>query len=115
MGKEKVVNMARLQWPLVTFAAIFSILGAAESAWYDGIDSIKVLSPADASPQRTIDEIFQRMAQDPAGSLPFSAGGVMMPFKGQFGTNRQAVLLRRGDYGSLEIPVNFYTSIIGVV
>merc|ERR1712166_671502 len=104
----------RLQCPLVAFAAFFSILGAADSAWYDGIDSIKVLSPADASLQQTIDEIFHKMAEDPPGSMPFNAGGVLMPFKGQFGTNRQAVLLRRGDYGSLEIPVNFYTSIIGV-
>jgi len=61
-----------------------------------------------------VDDIFHQMAEDPPDSLPFDADGVLRPFKGQFGTKRQAVLLRRGDYGSLQIPVNFYTSIIGV-
>jgi len=92
-----------------------SILGAAGSSWYDGIASIKVFSPLDPALQQTVDQIFHQMALDPPNSLPFDAGGGnLTPFKGQFGTQRQAVLLRRGDYGALDIPVNFYTSIIGV-
>eukprot|EP00930_Biecheleria_cincta_P071639 TRINITY_DN59110_c0_g1_i1.p1 TRINITY_DN59110_c0_g1~~TRINITY_DN59110_c0_g1_i1.p1 ORF type:complete len:616 (-),score=89.80 TRINITY_DN59110_c0_g1_i1:39-1886(-) len=97
---------------------VASVLVGTESAWYDGIDTIKVLSPEDSSNQQTIDDIFRRMAEDPPAALPFKVIGkdknMTIPFRGQFGTNRQAVLLRRGDYGRLEIPVNFYTSVHGV-
>lgn len=93
-------------------------LVGSESAWYDGIDTIKVLSPGDHSIQHTIDGIFHQMAEDPPHSLPFKVIGkdknITIPFRGQFGTKRQAVLLRRGNYGSLQIPVNFYTTIHGV-
>lgn len=90
---------------LVSSIAVFVV--GATAAWYDGIRSVHVMSPSDSQVQETIDDIFREMGVDPPG-----VRGI--PFKGQFGTNRKALILRRGDYGDVTIPVNFYTSVIGV-
>jgi len=93
--------------------ARFSVLASiyvwqAQGAWYDGIDSITVLTPNSDSrgAQAKVDSIWQEMEQDVHGnSSAFQ--------KGQFGSKRRAVLLTAGDYGNLSIPVNWYTSVIG--
>lgn len=82
-------------------------LAFVEAAWYDGIDSIKVLSPHDSDAQAIIDKIFDELNED-------AVGDSTSDLKGQFGAKRRALLLKSGDYGSLNIRVNWYESVMGV-
>lgn len=65
-------------------------------AWYDGLPNVHVLSPGDAGAQDEIDWVYNRMR--------FA----------QFSYERHAFLLTSGDYGPLQIPVGYYTSVLGV-
>ena len=93
---------------LLTFA-VLSVVGVrgTDSAWYDGISGITVLSPRTASAQSVVNTIWNDMEQDAHGNASAFQ-------KGQFGYRRRAILLRSGDYGNLTIPVNWYTSVMGV-
>jgi len=90
----------------------FSTVWGAGTPWYQGIDSITVLSPpadadASATMQAGVNNIWQDMQKDAHGNdTAFQ--------KGQFGSKRRAILITKGDYGNLTVPVNWYTSLMGV-
>jgi hypothetical protein len=91
-----------------TFALwVAACIGISKAAWYDGINSIKVVSPTDDDVQEVADTLFRKMGVDP----PTVKG---IEFKGQFAPNRLAFIMKRGDYGNVTIPVNFYTTVMGV-
>eukprot|EP00928_Gymnodinium_smaydae_P091113 TRINITY_DN74817_c0_g1_i1.p1 TRINITY_DN74817_c0_g1~~TRINITY_DN74817_c0_g1_i1.p1 ORF type:complete len:621 (-),score=51.79 TRINITY_DN74817_c0_g1_i1:214-2076(-) len=80
--------------------------------WYHGIDSIHVLSPPQSKRdqiilQEEVNGIYEKMEEDAHGNTSAFQ-------KGQFGKRRRAILLRTGDYHNLTIPVNWYTSLMGV-
>jgi hypothetical protein len=92
---------------LVSLVFALRVLVGAGSPWYEGIDTITVITPGDADAQERVNSIFQQMEQDAHGNATAFQ-------KGQFGIKRQAILLRSGDHGSLTVPVNWYTSVAGV-
>lgn len=61
--------------------------------WYEGIDSIKVLSPDDTMDWQSF---YSSMRQ------------------AQFSDTRWAILLKRGNHADAQIGVGYYTSVIGV-
>lgn len=69
--------------------------GALGSNPFAGIDSIRVFGPGD-DVASYVSSIYEES------------------YGGQFTSKRWAVLLKSGDYGSLSIPVGYYTSIAGV-
>ena len=66
----------------------------APAPWYDGIQAVKVFAPGDAVEQ-------------------FAWNLYNTTSTAQFGSARHALLLKAGKY-SAQIPVGFYTSLIGV-
>ncbi len=67
------------------FAALFLVLEVtrAQGNWYDGIESIKVFGPS-----------------DDVGSYAYNLWTTNKTQIDQFGTQRHALLLRRGTYGA---------------
>jgi len=90
------------------FCAAIVAVSSLPVPWYQGIDSITVLSPTN-DPDATanlVKKIWTDMEEDAHGNASAFQ-------KGQFGNKRRAILLTPGDYGDLVIPVNWYTSVIG--
>jgi len=80
---------------LVFAPAISQGLATAGDPWYVGLDNVKVFGPGD-DVATAVWNIYQTQQYN------------------QFGTERFAVLLKSGDYGELQIPLGYYTSVAGV-
>jgi hypothetical protein len=78
------------------FQSLVVLLSTASAAWYDGIDGIKVLSPSNKTAQEVITQIYSTQKT------------------GQFNAERFAILLTNGTYHDLDIPVGYYTHVMGV-
>jgi hypothetical protein len=89
------------------YLRVAAVVADADAPWYEGIDSITVVSPTDDGLQEKLDSIWQMMSEDAHGNASAFQ-------KGQFGKRRHAVLLRKGAYPDLQVAVNWYTSVLGV-
>jgi len=94
------VAMLMYRWLVVSLlvSPLCLLARAANSSlanWYDGIQSIKVFAPGD-DVQGFASSLYQTMQ------------------RAQFSDRRYALLLKAGSYASTEIPVGYYTSLIGV-
>jgi len=63
--------------------------------WYQGIENLAVFAPGD-DVQAFANQLYETSAT------------------GQFSARRTAMLLKAGDYGDANLPVGYYTSIVGV-
>lgn len=114
-----VAGMASWSWrqhkvaaspPATPIGEVRPIVAPPRGQWFQGLeDSIMILSPSmePDEMQAAVDAVFAEMERDADGS----EGSF---HKGQFGVKRRAILLLPGDYGSLKIPVNWYTTVSGV-
>lgn len=76
-------------------ALVLGVAIVADAAWYDGIKSVQVFTPA-----------------DDVGTAAWNLYSRMKT--AQFSSERHALLLTSGDYQGAEIAVGYYTSLIGV-